>query len=183
MGEQCERQTLRAPWIIRFNYTVWGCCSDHLSFLVTFSYFPASLSCTPLGHFSHHPSLPKRKWPQTDLSYRFLYPFSVSNIPLLLSLHPLRMNDIYCIYNGLCPAPESLQRSPFKHTTQRLCSITPDVIPYALFFYLQPPFLSLTSDLNSVYRSCETFSLLIVWEKNSRKRNLSDVREKAFAVI
>lgn len=53
-GEQRERQT---PWMIRFNYTEWGHSLDHLSFLDTFSYFPASLSWLPLGHFSHHPSL------------------------------------------------------------------------------------------------------------------------------
>lgn len=60
----------------------WGCCSDRFIFpchlLLIFS---RHSSCLPLGHFTHQPPTSREEyWPQIDLSYRLLYPFSPSPI-------------------------------------------------------------------------------------------------------
>lgn len=89
------------------SHTAWM-----LSFLVTF-YFFSHVSLMPTtGTFSHQPPLSQwEQWPQIDLSYRPLFPFStllsIFNIHMFLSRDPLRTDDISCICKCLCSAPQS----------------------------------------------------------------------------
>lgn len=83
-SKRCEHyETLTIRAVNDLIQLQWGCCSDRLSFLVTFHLF--SHVTLPSAYrrdiFTHQPPTSREEyWPQIDLSYRLLYPFSPSPI-------------------------------------------------------------------------------------------------------